>query len=70
MLLMYLIARSLVMHVWLGCWNAPPNTQLLCWLLLFACRYGMRFVAMKLRQSLQNKFPDATREEILKVTGG
>eukprot|EP00117_Sycon_ciliatum_P032454 scpid10084/ scgid25161/ Ras GTPase-activating-like protein IQGAP1; p195 len=31
--------------------------------------YGMRFVAMKLRQSLQQKFPDASREEVLKAVG-
>lgn len=31
--------------------------------------YAMRFIAMRLRQALRNKFPEATEDELLKVVG-
>lgn len=32
-------------------------------------RYAMRFIAMRLRQALHEKFPDAQEDDILKVVG-
>lgn len=32
-----------------------------------ACSYGMRYVAKVLKNSLHEKFPDATEDELLKV---
>lgn len=35
--------------------------------MFFACSYGMRYIAKVLKNSLHEKFPDATEEELLKV---
>lgn len=34
---------------------------------LFPCRYGMRFIAKTLKDTLNERFPDATEDELLKV---
>lgn len=36
-------------------------------LFLFACSYGMRYIAKVLKNSLHKKFPDASEDELLKV---
>jgi len=36
-------------------------------LILFPCRYGMRFIAKTLKDTLNERFPDATEDELLKV---
>lgn len=33
----------------------------------FACSYGMRYIAKVLKNSLHEKFPDASEDELLKV---
>lgn len=33
----------------------------------FACSYGMRYIAKVLKNSLHEKFPDASEDELMKV---
>uniref|UniRef100_A0A673KM10 Ras GTPase-activating-like protein IQGAP1 n=1 Tax=Sinocyclocheilus rhinocerous TaxID=307959 RepID=A0A673KM10_9TELE len=35
----------------------------------FPCRYGMRFIAKMLKDTLNERFPDATEDELLKIVG-
>uniref|UniRef100_A0A673H9P3 Ras GTPase-activating-like protein IQGAP1 n=1 Tax=Sinocyclocheilus rhinocerous TaxID=307959 RepID=A0A673H9P3_9TELE len=35
----------------------------------FACSYGMRYIAKVLKDTLHEKFPDATEDELLKIVG-
>uniref|UniRef100_A0A8C2H592 IQ motif containing GTPase activating protein 1 n=1 Tax=Cyprinus carpio TaxID=7962 RepID=A0A8C2H592_CYPCA len=37
--------------------------------LCFRCRYGMRFIAKMLKDTLNERFPDATEDELLKIVG-
>lgn len=42
-----------------------PLSNLVC--LMLSVRYGMRFISKVLKDTLHEKFPDATEDELLKV---
>lgn len=46
--------------------SVDVSLLLILWL-FFICSYGMRFIAKVLKDTLNEKFPDATEDEILKV---
>ena len=59
MSLLYHLSYSLWMHVF--CVWRPIVA------FCFACSYGMRYIAKVLKNSLHEKFPDASEDELLKV---
>lgn len=61
MSLLYHLSYSAVCECMLFCVWCPINA------FCFACSYGMRYIAKVLKNSLHEKFPDASEDELMKV---
>lgn len=57
----YYIICHLLRECMLFCFWHPINA------FCFACSYGMRYIAKVLKNSLHEKFPDASEDELMKV---
>lgn len=53
--------------VWIAFFFSVPTSGLCHSICVFYFRYGMRFISKVLKDTLHEKFPDATEDELLKV---